>query len=288
MPKKKKTATKKATYKRPAIRRRPIASGVGLISSIDCKRAMKDAFEAGSGVTNPQYKCNVGYKRLDDAVDAFCGDGTIGLIVTVGGLIAYQAANRWSTKPFISLAGTIPPDPGDQFRGSVNLQMYTFNPKRISYLGGKGFEPDQIYLFYNPNSATARDETEAWTGATPPIEGTTPGDNDAGTYPAAFDRITGQKAAVVISADPFFYDTKNKLIHAANRWVAASSTRYVCYPLQNYKNGGSAPTTGKATLYGPTLEQAYGYLGKLAAEVLSDPTGPVTIKQVPLGRPVDI
>jgi hypothetical protein len=288
MAKGKKSPTKKATYKIPSFKRKPIASGIGLISSINCTRPLKEAFEAGSGIT-PTYKCNKGYRGLSRAVDEFNGDGGVGLIVTVGGLIAYKAANSRSTKPFVSLAGMIPSNPGGLFKGLVNLQMYTFNPDRISYLGTKGFQSNHVYLFYNPNSATAQDETGGWTGATPPIEGTTPGDNDAGTYPAAFDTITDQTAAVVISADPFFYDTRDKLIRAANRWVEAAGTnRYVCYPLQNYKNGGPDPTSGKATLYGPTLEQAYGYLGQLGANVLRNPTGPVIIVQVPLGAPRDI
>jgi hypothetical protein len=158
MAKGKKSPTKKATYKIPSFKRKPIASGIGLISSINCTRPLKEAFEAGSGIT-PTYKCNKGYRGLSRAVDEFNGDGGVGLIVTVGGLIAYKAANSRSTKPFVSLAGMIPSNPGGLFKGLVNLQMYTFNPDRISYLGTKGFQSNHVYLFYNPNSATAQDET---------------------------------------------------------------------------------------------------------------------------------
>lgn len=286
MAKKKKAPAKKAGSKTRGGKRKSTASGIGLVSSIACRPAMKSAFEAGSGIV-PKYKCDVGYKRLDDAVRAFVGDSGIGLIVTVGGLIAYKAANSDSTKPFVSLVGKFPTDGSLYYKGAVNLQMYTFNPERIAHLNTKGFQTNQVYLFYNPNSATASDEKAAWRGG-PTVAGTTAGDNDPGTYKNAFDSITAQTAAVVMSADPFFYDTKNKLIAAANEWVAAGTKRYVCYPLQNYRTGPPSPTSGKATLYGPSLEQAYEYLGKLAKEALGDPKGPVTIKQVPLGQPVDL
>jgi hypothetical protein len=285
MAKKKKTSTKKAK----SSSKRPIASRIGFLSTIDCTRAMKDAFEAGSGVT-ARYRCGIGYKKLDDVIKAFNGDINIRLIVTAGGLIACQAADRWSRKPFVSLAGMIPSNPGDKFRGLVNLQMYTFNPDRIRHLDTKGFQLNQVYLFYNPNSATANDEIGEWRrgGAGPVVAGTTKDDNDPATYPSAFGSITDQTAAVVISADPFFFDTKDELVEAANRWVAAGTKRYVCYPLQNYKNARPAPIRKKATLYGPTLEQTYGYLGEFAADVLSEPSRPVTIMQVPLGDPVDL
>jgi hypothetical protein len=270
MAKKKKAPAKRAGSKTPGKKR--TASGIGLVSSIACTPAMKNAFQAGSGI-EPKYKCNVGYKRLDDAVRAFDGDTGIGLIVTVGGLIAYKAANSDSTKPFVSLVGKFPTDGSAYYKGAVNLQMYTFNPDRIAHLNTKGFQTSQVYLFYNPNSATASDEKAAWTGG-PTVEGTTAGNNDAGTYNHAFDSITAQTAAVVMSADPFFYDTKSKLIAAANQWVAAGTKRYICYPLQNYRTGPPSPTGGKATLYGPSLEQAYQYHGKMAKEVLGDPGGP--------------
>jgi len=109
MAKKKKAPAKKAGSKTRGGKRKSTASGIGLVSSIACRPAMKNAFEAGSGIV-PKYKCDVGYKHLDDAVRAFVGDSGIGLIVTVGGLIAYKAANSVSTKPFVSLVGKLPTD----------------------------------------------------------------------------------------------------------------------------------------------------------------------------------
>jgi hypothetical protein len=291
--KKKKTVTKAARI--PIIRQQAVPLGVGLISTIKYTSALKAEFDAGlkdGGVTLDTFKKKdeINYNNVNPQVDQFVQDAAIGLIVTAGGLITYASANSRSTKAFVSLGGASPPNPSDYFYGGVDLQMYSYNPKRIQYLGSKGYQPQQIYLFYNPNSETSEHEVDQWTGKGV-VPGTTPGNNDDTRYKSAFDSITDSLAAVVISADPFFNKTRDKLIKAANDWVQASgTTRYICYPLQNYRNldGVNRPISGKATLYGPTLEAAYRALGQVAANYFTDPNSLPTLVLFPLGNPIDL
>jgi hypothetical protein len=65
--------------------------------------------------------------------------------------------------------------------------------------------------------------------------------------------------AIVVSADPFFTETMNKLVDAANR-----TGEHVCCPLQDYSDAPPAPTAGKTTLFGPSLKSSYKLLGRLA------------------------
>jgi hypothetical protein len=75
-------------------------------------------------------------------------------------------------------------------------------------------------------------------------------------------RFTATLKADVISADPFFQESKNELIKAAN-----ATGLYLCYPLLHYRNNGGAhkPKGGKTTLFGPSLENAYKMLGQVAS-----------------------
>jgi hypothetical protein len=75
---------------------------------------------------------------------------------------------------------------------------------------------------------------------------------------------------MIISADPFFQDTKDKLIDAANTWIAQPGTnRYVCYPFEEYSEANVQPSANTASWYGPSLEAAYGQLGTSAQLALS-------------------
>jgi hypothetical protein len=263
----KKTGVKKKTKKHK--RRAGLTLGIGVVSSIKVPPALRAAFKRG--LNNPDVLIKVehaaSYKKnkLKLKVQQFNADVDIGLIITVGGSITYEAADSFATKPFLSLVGVTPATPGTKCFGGVTLQSYQSNPLRIGHLEGKGYAKAQIGLFHNPNSAMASAEKAAWTGATPLPGGVnSSGDNDFTTYPADFAKLPSSVTAVVISADPYFQETKDALVDAAN-----TSGQYICYPLQDYGGASPKPTHLKATLYGPALVDPYALLGERAAKVLA-------------------
>lgn len=283
MPKKAKAKTKIAkrkvsrpkNYKKPSTKgkrkgKAGLTLGIGVISTIRVPTPLRTAFK--SGLNNPNVVIKVEHalsynrNKLKAKILQFNADETIGLILTVGGLVAYQAAALFATKPFLSLVGDAPVNPAALCYGGVSMQSYRSNPDRVTYLGGKGFAPAQIGLIQNPNSAMATAEKAAWTGARPTLTAgvNANGDNDPTTYPNDFANIPANLTAIVLSADPFFQDTKDDLVAAAN-----SANRYMCYPLQDYAAAAPAPTHLKATAYGPALADPYTLMGERAGSVLT-------------------
>ena len=104
-------------------------------------------------------------------------------------------------------------------------------------MADKNFQRGEICLFYNPNSEQRNKELGEWKGANPVPGGINASGNNADDkYDRAFGKIPEAIKAVVVSADPYFQDTKDALIESAN-----ATTKYFCYPLQEYKNtGGTA------------------------------------------------
>lgn len=261
--------------------------GIGVISTIAVGTPLRNAFK--SGLNNPnvtiktKFALSYNQAKLKREIEQFNNNSAIGLIITLGGLVAYNVAAAFATKPFLSLVGAAPAPAPAKCLGGVTLQSYLSDPLRVTYLEGKGFSELQIGLFYNPNSVMANDEKARWTGATPPIPGgvDASGENSSAVYPANFAGIPSNITALVVSADPFFQDTKDPLVAAAN-----SSGRYVCYPLQDFGDASPAPTHQKATLYGPALADAYKLLGVLAGNALTTGSGigfaapPDTIKDL--------
>ena len=307
MPSRKKIATKKPAKKakgRKLTKRRVvIAQSIGVISSIKCEASFKKAFEnalnnnlTGGATITPTYKCTLGYDEapLGNAVKQFVRAG-VGLIVTFGGVVAFNAANKVaynSATPFLSLVGGTPdqngaqfPNPGTgQFYGGVSLESYAGNADRIAHLYDKGYQPADICLLYNPNSVMAGAEIAAWTGGTTtPAAGDGAGNNDSSNYPAVFAAI--REPAIVVSADPYFHHSRDDLIAAAN-----GSGKYVCYPLYNYRNkrGTNQPNHGHATLYGPKLEEAMSALGEMAAAVLNTGNPATDEPFIRMSAPVDL
>jgi hypothetical protein len=119
---------------------------IAVISSITCGQSFKKAFEvrlnatlkgtALEGVPSITYFDQVGYNSqlLKDAVISFTNDTTIGLIVTFGGMIAFNAANSAvadaNRKSFISLTGA---DRGSQLPclGGVSLESFARNQPKF-------------------------------------------------------------------------------------------------------------------------------------------------------------
>lgn len=281
---KSKAKAKKAKYgKRPGSKKKKrktgkgkaaLTMGIGVISTIRARPRLKNAFKDGVNNANVTIKSEhvASYKRakLKAKIEQFNADAQIGLIVMVGGLVAYEAANSGlATKPFLALLGVTPLDDGSQCFGGVSLDSSRSNPDRINDLvTNNGFAASEIGLFQNPNSAMQAQEEQLWTGALPVVKCSVDanGDVNPATYPADMAQFPATVKAIVISADPFFQDTMDELIAAAN-----GTGKYICYPLQAYENTGGTnlPTPGKTTLFGPSLVGAYKLLGQLASIALN-------------------
>jgi hypothetical protein len=248
---------------------------------------LADAFR--KGLARPELyitiedSCGYDPKSLHKGVHALNNDVHVGLIVTAGGLVVAQEAAKptGATLPFISLIGGTPgafPSVGQgYFRGGVSLETFAHNPHRVAHLKGLGIPEDKVCLLSNPNSFMSPAEMAAWVaaGRGPVIgAGASPGTgpkNSVATYAPAFAAIeAAHMQAVVVSADPFFKDTMDDLIDAANRWVGGGKGRRIVYPLHDYENpaGKCRPSAGH-TLHGPDLTEAYELLGRTAAAFLA-------------------
>jgi hypothetical protein len=273
------------------------APRIGVVSSFDCRPDLSGGFEAGisrsyGSAIAPKYPDGSGppsaaYDTLDDQVKYYNLNG-YDLIVTVGGVIAYDSANRISSKPFFSLLGATPENPCNLFQGGVNLQMYSTHDARIKHLvKDLGYNKTEIYLLFNENSKTKDDEKGKWNGGSPK-QGTTHGHNDTTKYHSTFQGISG-KAAVVLSADPFFYSTREDVIREANTWVR-NGQRHVIYPLKEYanKDGTNKPDDTVSILHGPSLYDGYFALGQLVGSYLSHGQTWPTLILLPIGDPVPV
>jgi hypothetical protein len=110
--------------------------------------------------------------------------------------------------------------------------------------------------------------------------------NSTATYAPAFAAIeAAHMQAVVVSADPFFKDTMDHLIDAANRWLTGGKGRRIVYPLHDYENtaGKCKPVAGH-TVHGPDLGDAHEELGKIAAEFLADRPTSLRISRISAAR----
>ncbi len=269
-----KKGAKKGAVKK---KKRAISGGIGVISTIAITREMKQAIKTGVGNSNISIKFTyVGsYKegKLKKKFDRLNGDARIGLIITVGGNKVYDQAAIRATKPFISLLGAAPATPDDFCYGGYELRSYALNSDRVNLLtdpAGLNFPRTKIVLLRNPNSSQSIAEVNDWrnnihggrileAGA----DGTD--ENNSSTFEAAFGSIPSGSKAVVISADPFFQESMDELVAAAN-----DSKKYICYPLQDYANAFDPPEKDNAVAIGPSLLDSYEDIGALASDVLAD------------------
>lgn len=300
----KKTKTAKAK-KQPKSQAAPVnvlaalRSKIIVVSSIECSPKMKAKFQNAvrsnvNGNVNISFDDDIGYDpaQLGTHVHNASSDNTVGMIVTLGGLITVTAAinpTYNASKPFISLIGGTPSEitltvGANNFYGAVSLESYAMNAARVAHLikPPRNFLTSQITLLYNPLSIMSKQEIIDWGTICPGGLKLAKSDNDESTYGKAFSAIT--TAAVVVSADPMFQNHRNALIKAANE-----SYKYVCYPLFDYgnKGGNHHPAPGNATLHGPNLGDAISTLGEMAAEVLNS-GAPSEEGIVRVGAPIDV
>ena len=150
-----KKSAKKASKKK--LGELALASGIGVVSTISITKEMKESFKTGVNNSNVSIKFTyVGsYKRgkLRKKIDRFNSDSNIGLIVTVGGNKAYDAAANRATKPFISLLGAAPSTLDLQCYGGIELRNYALNEPRVQKLtdpSGLDFKRSRIVLYRTP------------------------------------------------------------------------------------------------------------------------------------------
>jgi hypothetical protein len=269
---------------------------VWVIPTIPVPAELKDQFELGlsNSSAHVHYAQNHDYKKNDigDLITEVRAHNTASdLIVTVGGKAAYDAATTGVTKPFISLLGVKPSSRPSNFAGCVSLETIAANSDRFDLLTGKGLDPSEIGLFYNRNSHLNNDdytdgEVDAWnslvgtrTQALPGGNNNT-GANDSAAYATDFDatKIPLAIRGLVISADPYFQNTKTLLIPAVNAWMATDPAviRCVCYPTQAYKTATNRPTD-QILIYGPDLLTGFNLLGQLATMALNGISADLTL-----------
>jgi len=273
-----------------------IAQSVTVISSITIDTNTRTTFQNALNTHGinivPTYNDNngvgLGYGSL--LVAAVQGVNH-GLLVTLGGLVAFSAAMQYSQAKFISLIGGTPqingnsfpaPANGINFWGAVSFESYVGNTARIRYLGRPphSYQPSQITLLYNPNSAMADIETQNWPNTNIQIGGVDAnGNNSDQYYTFAFQGIT--TPAVVVSADPWFNQTRDKLVTAAN-----ASGLYVSYPLQNYKEASSLPEKHGATIHGQHTDDGITALGGMANLIFRQ-NAAQSIQRLALPQPED-
>jgi hypothetical protein len=266
---------------------------IGIVSSIKYTPELKKAFEAG--VNNNQIlknsDDNKDYKRHDtSALNASISNflGRADLIVTVGGSIAYDAAvatipltdNPATQMHFLSLLGAVPGNAPDSFWGGVSLESYTSNADRIGLLTTAVGNQALVGLLRNKNSSMVDDEAFAWNGVTGNnnyyYAGTDASDKNDGSVAAFSSGFAAATAAgmkgLVVSADPHFQNSRDNFVSAANAWLLADGTRYICYPSLNFNDASTPPKGTQSILYGPHLLHAYNLLGQLAAAALNSQT----------------
>ncbi len=132
----------------------PITQGIGIVSSIVYDTPMTTSFNAGLAsliptqtlpppagqvyIPTPLDKLTYKTAAIEAAIQQFNGDSNVGLIVTFGGLVTWNVANQFSTKPFISLIGDVIPNnptpPSGKFIGAVTLGSLSADPARINDL----------------------------------------------------------------------------------------------------------------------------------------------------------
>ena len=219
------------------------------------------------------------------------------LIVTCGGSISYDAAKVATNNiPFVSLLGVAPDSPPTLFKGGVLLDSIAANRDRLTLLtqpnslpGGLQFLKSEVGLFCNKSSSMHQAEMDNWNMLVGKPQGNMSqiilggndgtGANSSSSYANDFTQATAKLLkALVVSADPFFGDTKTDLIVAANKWINDGTTlqppqaRYICYAGLGYANlsesPGNQPKKGSSTLFGPKLEDAYYLLGVVAGAAL--------------------
>jgi hypothetical protein len=249
---------------------------VGILSSIDYNQHMSDSFNAGyQSVTAAlptfnTHEVDIGYDHLAKAVTDL--NGHVDLIVTFGGIIAYNAAIAGATVNFISLIGGKPPagnwtePPTGFFKGCCDLLSYSTDVDRVNWLVKTiPTVAGNVGLLYNSHSNMGPTEAKNFTGGQ--TVNATNGWNDPTAFDQDFDQFDDDIRAVVISADPYFHRNKDQLVGAAN-----DADRYICYPLLSYEDAGPSDDW---EVIGPDLHKknstsaAYYRMGVMAAHVIA-------------------
>ena len=218
---------------------------------------------------------------------------SVNVIVTVGGLVAAEAAanlkkNSLPNTVFFSILGGRPkknsalltrPTQNIPLIGGIDLDTPNHNSERVAllqqYFPTAVTDPTKICLYCNGNSHMADDEMEDWEfhmGAKDLVSSVKQqGGYNAQQFKDDFNTF-GQIQAVVVSSDPFFASKAADLIAAATAW-----NKPVCYPTEFY-SGAQATTS---LIYGPGLKAAFEALGTKVSKYISAPAGFMSVDKQP-------
>ena len=262
---------------------------IGVVSTIPMTETLKSNFNDGiaavgnSVAVKPPIRDDLGYKhqntnKIDNWINRL--SLTCDMIVTVGGVMAFESAATNARKPFMSVLGANPTTPYPAYcRGGIilnNVKAYTDAvPRMVARF--QNLQQADIALFYNPNNDFSDDpnvkfldyELE-WKGTVVKNRLNAQGDNDPLTFAQTFQNdIPANINALVVSADPFFQANREAFIVAANAWLGGAANRFICYPTSAYKNpGGTQPMANGSMIWGPDLDNAYYSVGQNAANYL--------------------
>ena len=266
---------------------------IGVVSTIPMTGSLLTNFNDGiaavgdSVAVKPPIRDNLGYKHqntnnIDNWINRL--SNTCDMIVTVGGVMAFESAAKYSQIPFMSVLGANPNTPYPApCRGGVtlnNVKTYTDAvPKMMAQF--QNLQKADIALFYNPNNDFSDDpngefldyELEWKVDVNSNVVRNrlnAQGDNDPATFAQTFQNdIPANINALVVSADPFFQANREPFIVAANAWLRGAANRFICYPTFAYKNtGGTQPMANRSMIWGPDLDNAYYSVGQNAANYL--------------------
>jgi hypothetical protein len=286
---------------------RPLTSGstyIGVATSINVSANSQNAFIQGYTDAkgppmgqNPQYlpdtpDASYHKRKIVRAVKKFYDDSSCKLIVTVGGFVTFAAANQFFTddrtaKGWLSLVGNtaIPDDTNTVYWGCVSVKSYDLNSQRIAWLVNDlkvASDSTDVTLLINLNSEQRTREEVNWIGMTNPGpivicgNNSSSGENDNSIFDDAFKKVTTK--GVVASSDPFFQHSKNSFVTAANKWLQADTTRFICYPLWDFQDSAPGPRATQSGVFGPYLandisgnrKSAYYKLGFQAGTALKN------------------
>jgi hypothetical protein len=166
-----------------------------------------------------------------------------------------------------------------------NMDTVAHNKDRIdnikSQFPGANLTAGDIWLLFNSNSVMASAVTDPtseqydWKhnlGGGGYVDANSSGHNEDINFANAFTTavLEGGAKAVVVSADPFFFNQRGLLITAARQYP----NLIMCYPNTEYwVSGGKA---ANSMSYGPTLANIYKDVGLKAAAYLADNSTTIT------------
>ena len=253
---------------------------LGVLASIDLTKLSPELFddiEDGYGATRTAHHISVLPGELISKKNDLITNGRCEILTTVGGLYVNKGIDDGAATnvEFVSLVGEIPAlSAGSKCVGGVSLETVNTNAaRRANLLAKPGIISRSMIGLYRPDPGTpptqvSIDEKREWNDDPRIFVSTLNFDQDLNGGVL----IPGIKALVISAAPAFLLgDNMSALVKAANKWLSNDQTRFIVYPLQNYKEANPKPQATPAssgakriTFLGPDLHYACELLGAAA------------------------